>query len=76
MGTNCTNYKFSVLIDKNYYKFATWVFPDGGIEMPILDETSCIVKIVMFYGLWTSAIGRSRALMTDATDKQIGHQVV
>jgi hypothetical protein len=28
MGANHTNFKFSLLIDTNYYKFAIWVFPD------------------------------------------------
>jgi hypothetical protein len=28
MGANHTNFKLSLLIDTNYYKFAIWVFPD------------------------------------------------
>ena len=28
MGTNRPNSNFSHLIDTNYYKFASWVFPD------------------------------------------------
>jgi hypothetical protein len=32
MGANHTNFKFSLLIDTNYYKFAIWVFPDGSAK--------------------------------------------
>jgi hypothetical protein len=47
MGANHTNFKFSLLIDTNYYKFAIWVFPDGYHQFVVAMLDYCEIDIIL-----------------------------